>query len=68
MHECWDISFQKYCDQIIGFVVNGNDSYNDIVRLDFNNDLLKRPTATSLGNIGNLSFPHSFSKFFRIGQ
>lgn len=68
MHACWDISIQRYCDQIIGFVVNGDDNYNDIIRLDFNNDLTSIPTAESLGNIGDLSFPHSFSKLFRVGN
>lgn len=68
LHECFDIYIQKYCDQILGFVVNGNDSYNNIIRLDFNNDLTSFPSAVSLGNIGNLSFPHSFSKLFRVGN
>lgn len=68
MHGCFDIYIQKYCDQIIGFVVNGDDKYNDIVHLDFNNDIESIPSAYSLGNIGNLSFPHSFSKLFRVGN
>ncbi|MBS1746644.1 MAG: gliding motility-associated C-terminal domain-containing protein [Bacteroidetes bacterium] len=68
LHACFDIYIQKYCDQILGFVVNGNDSYNNIIRLDFNNDLTSVPSAVSLGNIGNLSFPHSFSKLFRVGN
>ena len=66
MQGCFDIYIQKYCDQIIGFVVNGDDNYNDIVHLDFNNDIESIPSAYSLGNIGNLSFPHSFSKLFRV--
>lgn len=68
LHNCFDIHVQKYCENILGFVVNGNDNYNDIIRLDFNNDLTSIPSATSLGNIGNLSFPHSFSKLFRVGN
>ncbi|NNV54315.1 T9SS type B sorting domain-containing protein [Panacibacter sp. KCS-6] len=62
-----DITIMQFCDQIIGFAVNGNSAYNDIVQLDFHNNLSSAPTLTSLGNIGNLSFPHSISKLFRVG-
>ncbi|TKK68918.1 T9SS type B sorting domain-containing protein [Ilyomonas limi] len=66
LHKCWDIYIIKYCDEIKGFIVNGDDSYNDMVSLDFpDNDLTNVPVAQSLGNIGNLSFPHSISKLFR---
>lgn len=61
-----DIYIVKLCGQIIGFFTN-NSSTNDIVRMDFSNDLSKVPTAVSLGNIGNLNFPHSISKIFRVG-
>lgn len=60
-----DFTIMKFCGEIIGFVVNEQTS--DIVRLDFGNDLSSIPFATSLGNIGQLNFPHSISKFFRVG-
>lgn len=52
----------------MGFVVNGHPSYNNIVTLDFNNDLNAIPQGKSLGNIGQLNFPHSISKLFRVGD
>lgn len=62
-----DIYIMKFCGELIGFVVNGLETKNDIVRLDFNNNLLSSPTAVSLGNIGDLYFPHSLSQIFRVG-
>lgn len=67
LHHPRDITIIKYCDQITGFVVNGNPSYNDVLKLDFKNDLSGTPSITSFGNIGNFSFPHSISKLFRVG-
>jgi gliding motility-associated-like protein len=60
-----DIYILQTCDKIIGYVVNAN---NTITRLDFNNNIESVPTTTSLGNIGNFSFPHSISKIFRVGN
>lgn len=60
-----DIYIIKYCGDIVGFTVNAGN--NDVVRLDFNGDVTAIPAATSLGNIGNLNFPHSLSKLFRVG-
>lgn len=63
-----DFTIMKFCGQILGFAVNGNPSANDIVRLNFNNDLATAPTLTSLGNLGALNFPHSISKLFRAND
>lgn len=68
LHHPRDFTIMKFCGQIIGFAVNGNPSYNNIVRLNFNNDLQSVPTLTSLGNLGNLNFPHSISKLFRVND
>lgn len=62
-----DLTIMKFCGQIIGFAVNGLLGSDDIVKMDFNNDLSSVPTTTSLGNVGGLSFPHSISKIFRVG-
>jgi gliding motility-associated-like protein len=62
-----DIYIIKFCGELVGFIVNGLETKNDIVRLDFSNNLLSTPTAVSLGNIGNLFFPHSLSQIFRVG-
>lgn len=66
LHSPRDLYILNFCDQLIGFVTNYS-SVNDIVRLNFNNSLNNVPTASSLGNIGNLNFPHSISKLFRVG-
>jgi gliding motility-associated-like protein len=63
---CWDIHILKYCGENEAFVINANGTY-DIVKLDFGNSLLNIPTAVSLGNQGNLNFPHCISKLFRVG-
>ena len=68
LHHPRDFTIMKFCGQIIGFAVNGNPAYNDLVRLNFNNDLTAAPTITSLGNLGNLDFPHSISKLFRAND
>lgn len=62
-----DIYILPYCDGIIGFVVN-NANADDIVRLNFGDNPESIPVATSLGNAGNFSFPHSISKLFRVGS
>lgn len=61
-----DFTIMKFCGESIGFVVNEQTS--DIVKLNFNKDLSSVPNATSLGNIGQIAFPHSISKFFRVGS
>jgi gliding motility-associated-like protein len=61
-----DVTVLKFCDEIVGFITNANS--NDLVKLDFKNDLLGIPSAVSLGNIGGFSFPHSLSKLFRVGS
>ncbi|MDQ2863474.1 MAG: hypothetical protein M3R50_07495, partial [Bacteroidota bacterium] len=63
---CWDIYILRYCGENEAFVINANGSY-DIVKLDFGASLLNNPTAVSLGNQGNLMFPHCLSKLFRVG-
>ncbi len=66
-HTSWDIYIMKFCGKITGFVINGDSGYNDLIKLDFNNNLLNTPTAVSFGNVGNCSFPHCISKIFRVG-
>ena len=61
-----DMTVIQTCDQTIGFVTDGQ--LNTLVRLDFHNDITSVPTVVSLGNIGDLSLPHSLSKLFRIGN
>ena len=64
-----DISIFESCDGIIGLVVNEeNEQTGSITKLDFGNDLLSNPQASNLGNLGQLKFPHSISKFFLEGN
>lgn len=67
LHKTRDIYIMKSCGQITGLAVNG-PGYNDLVKLDFNNNILSVPSAVSLGNTGNMNFPHSISKLFRAGN
>jgi gliding motility-associated-like protein len=62
-----DLTIYQSCDEIFGFVVN-NTANRQLVKLNFNNALTSVPTAQNLGNVGNMSFPHSISKLFRDGS
>ncbi|MBV9961763.1 MAG: hypothetical protein JO072_05900, partial [Parafilimonas sp.] len=64
-----DISIFQSCDGIIGLIVNEeNEQTGRITKLDFGSDLLSKPQASDLGNLGKLKFPHSISKFFLEGN
>lgn len=65
-----DITMLRFCDKIVGFAVNGPSGNNasEIIRLDFKNNLQQTPTGTSVGNVGNLAFPHSISRLFRVND
>ncbi len=60
------IRIENSCDEIYGYICN--QTGNDITRINFANSLLNIPTAISLGNIGNLNNPISFSKTFIVGN
>jgi gliding motility-associated-like protein len=60
------ITIIRDCDQVFGFLVN--EIPDDIVRLTFPAGLLGKPSAVSLGNIANFSFPHHISELFRVGD
>ena len=60
-----DLTIIRNCDQIAGFAVNATT--NSLYRLNFAT-LTSIPTVTNLGNIGNLSTPHSVSKIFRVND
>lgn len=62
-----DLRIIRSCDQVIGFVAGGANT-NDLIRIDFHNDITSVPSGVSLGNIGNFKFSHSLSKLFRVGS
>jgi len=60
------ITIYQDCGQVVGFV--GNESNNDLIRLSFPNGITSIPNGVSIGNIGNISFPHHISEIFRVGD
>ena len=62
-----DLYIIKFCGETVGFVVNGGDNANNLVKLTFKNGLAGIPDGNVLGNIGGFDLPHSFTKLFRIG-
>ncbi len=64
----WPRGIQIYnnCGEVYAYVCN--QSGHDISKLNFNGSLLNVPTGISLGNIGSLNGPHSFSKEFIVGN
>jgi gliding motility-associated-like protein len=63
-----DFTILKQCGQIIGYAINALIGSYEIVKMDFNNDLTSIPIMMSIGNIGNLNFPHSISKIVRVNS
>lgn len=62
-----DFAIFATCGEIYGFVPN--EGTNALVKLDFGSDPANpNPIATSLGNIGNLNYPHSITNLFRAGN
>jgi gliding motility-associated-like protein len=61
-----DISFVQLCNNTEAYVVNATS--NTITQLDFGTNLSGTPIVTNLGNVGNLNFPHSISKLFRVNS
>ncbi|PSL34586.1 T9SS type B sorting domain-containing protein [Chitinophaga ginsengisoli] len=60
-----DIYIVNDCGGVFGLVANGGS--NDILKLEFEGgSITGNITATSYGNVGNLSYPHSLSTVFRI--
>ncbi len=66
LYKTRDIYILKDCDKITALAVNAD--VDNLVKLDFNGNILSVPTGVSLGNTGNLDFPHSISKLFRVGN
>jgi gliding motility-associated-like protein len=61
-----DLCIIHDCGNIFALAINHFS--NDLVRLDFNADITSNASGVSLGNAGNLSFPHSISTIFREGN
>lgn len=61
-----DMTIVQLCNGIYGFVVN--QQTNDLGKLSFGDNIEGVPVVESLGNVGQLSLPHSISKLFRVGS
>lgn len=62
-----DFAMYATCGEIYGFVPN--EGTNTLNKLDFGSDPTNpNPTATSLGNLGNLDFPSSITNLFQAGN
>ena len=61
-----DIIIIRECDSITGYVANGGN--NTLSRIGFNGGLTGTLSGTNLGNIGSLTYPHSFSEVFRVND
>lgn len=59
------LSFFTDCDQAVGYLTDGTN--HSLVQLDFHNDIMSVPAATSLGNLAGWNLPHSLSQIFRVG-
>ncbi len=62
-----DLYILKYCDKTVAFIINGQPNAQ-LLKLDFNNDFSTIPSVINFGNLGNMNFPHSISKIFRVGD
>ena len=62
----FDITIVRDCEHTFGFVVN--HYANELIRLDFGNDLAATPGYESLGNIGIMDQPHGLSPVYREGN
>lgn len=67
-HTVWDVYVIKYCGELLVYLINADMQHNDLVKLNFNNDITNNaPTGISFGNMAGMSFPHCLSKIFRAG-
>lgn len=53
----------KDCENIFGFVANYYS--NELVKMDFGNDITSQPAYQIIGNDGGLNQPHDISEVFR---
>lgn len=65
LHYPFDLTLIRDCERIYGFVLN---RFNDIVRMEFTNNIEGPPLFTSLGEIGVLYNPQGISDIFRVGD
>jgi gliding motility-associated-like protein len=67
LNHCRDLTIVNDCDHLSGLIANGDG--NDILKMEFaGNSITGAIKATSYGNIGNLTYPHSLSSLIREGD
>jgi gliding motility-associated-like protein len=63
-----DMTIVPFCNEELGFVVNGHPFYNSLLKLNFGNDISNLPSSYSFGSFGGFDYPHSITDFFKIGE
>jgi len=64
----WGVTLIRDCERVHGYVLNHINGNNNLTRLNFPDGIAGPVTSDSLGNIGNLFVPGTFSEFLRIGD
>lgn len=62
----FDLTILQDCENYFGFVVN--EVSDNLVLMDFGNDIASTPEFRMLGNIAGLNNPHGISNVFRQGD
>ncbi len=61
-----DLALFDFCNSTYGLVLNAHPFYNDLLHLDFGNNITSQPHSTILNNPNKFLFPYSFSKFTQV--
>ncbi|MBL7700274.1 MAG: gliding motility-associated C-terminal domain-containing protein [Chitinophagaceae bacterium] len=59
-----DMALAPFCNELVGFVLNGHPFYNSILRLDFDGDLNSFPVANDVGTFPGFDYPNAITDFF----
>lgn len=62
-----DIVIAPFCNEMVGYVLNGHPFYNSLLKLNFGTDFYGFPVADDMGNLGSFAYPHSITDFFTEG-
>ncbi|MCX6245066.1 MAG: gliding motility-associated C-terminal domain-containing protein [Bacteroidetes bacterium] len=62
------ILLTRDCEALNGFSLNHSDGFTPLVRLNLPGDISGPVTGVSMGNIGSLDLPATFSELVRLGD
>ncbi len=63
-----DMILAPFCNEMVGYVVNGHPFYNSLLRLNFTSDIYGFPVADDMGNFGSFAYPHSITNLIKQGD